>query len=159
MVCNFSKSILYFCKARKTWLEQKSPKGSISPSLGMHLFPVGAVGVCQGFGLPRGLWGPGSLCLCSLFLTPSGLLSLKQMPDCWKTFHKRLTRDLPCLFVPLGKTWSKEREGRYLMMSLKVLLTPVGRLKSFPYCFHHLCPENSSPVSGSSAGSIQQRLT
>lgn len=66
---------------------------------------------------------------------------------------------LVCLFVPLSKTWSKERGGKHLTVSAKVLLTSICRLKSFPYCFHYLPPQNSSLLSGSSAGSGQQRLT
>lgn len=72
-----------------------------------------------------------------------------RLPACWKISYNWFIWDLHWLFVPLGKTWSRETERSHLTMSAEVLLTSGSRLKSFPYCFPHLPSENSSPDSSS----------
>lgn len=99
----------------------------------------------------QGLWFLTSS--CSFFPTPTGLYSPPppppRLPACWKISYNWFIWDLHWLFVPLGKTWSRETGRSHLTMSAEVLLTSGSRLKSFPYCFPHLPSENSSPDSSS----------
>lgn len=125
-------------KDSKAWLEQNNPKGYISPSLGICSFPSGAVGVYYGFGFAE--------VAVKAKVSPSSLASApcsSLLQDC----------------CPWSKCQIDQRGGKHLTVSAEVLLIPICRLKSFPYCFRYLPPENSSLLSGSSAGSGQQRLT
>lgn len=135
----------------------KQPTGPYFSLFVNASFPFWSCQGLPGLWFPLGLQRPRSLVPHQLLfllphshrIIPSPLPPPPRLPACWKISYNWFIWDLHWLFVPLGKTWSRETERSHLTMSAEVLLTSGSRLKSFPYCFPHLPSKNSSPVSSS----------